>query len=273
MTAGADERVLRLLPGTPETEEAAEQRIREELRRRNVGPGGPEFSPPPLPPFPPTVPEQPGPEAGREPGEQPARVRAANDRLVDWWRTDKPALDEPDRVEEPEPDDESDEEPQPEPTPVGRGPRRRRVAKTDGGQDQAGGAGKEQEQEPGGPRWSRPSLGRPPGLPPKRQDLITWWREDVKPHNKWLLYHGTGLVGGLWYGVPQWGLAGAEFVKENDPADVDVLATWGLLGIVLAADYRIRHMFPPLAWGVRGISTSLIVGAIWHGTPLSDLAH
>ncbi|MFF4900499.1 hypothetical protein [Streptomyces sp. NPDC001068] len=307
MTAGPDERTLHVIQGGgPETEQQAEDRIREELHRRGVGPGGPASSPPPMPEHPPVIPEQPATDeqAGRtlsewwrvlrdrpdndesgqadpeeqepEGAAQTAPARAANDRLPPWWDSRKPILGE-----EPEPDDvEDDQEPEPEPEPkaTGRGPRpaRRRVSKTgqpakDDGGDQGDGNGTGEEATPPERRWSRPALGRPPGLPAKRQNLITWWRQDVKPEHKWLLYHGTGLAGGIYIGAFSLGTRGAAFVTQQGLGDLEADINLGALVLVLIVDYRVRNLFPPLAWIARAISTSLVIGALWNGTPLADI--
>jgi len=319
MTAGPDERTLHAIDGGgPETEQEAEARIREELHRRGVGPGGPASSPPPMPLHPPTIPAQPGDGSDhQEPAQEAehegfpdwlrakrdalrklreadtsdvdqelddaadqdaAPARASNDRLPDWWAPRKPNVGELD-VDEEEPGEEPtpDEDRVSPATGPGDGPRpsRRAVFKVsrrapaddepDDGAEEAG-----QEQVPEGPRWSRPALGRPPGLPPKRQNLITWWR-GMAPHNKWLLYHGTGLGAGLYFGIPAYGYEGHRFIADNPADDLEVWATWGLLGILLVTDYRVRNLFPPLAWAVRALSTSVIVGAAWYGTPLADI--
>jgi hypothetical protein len=302
MTAGPDERTLRVIDGGgPESEQEAEERIRQELHRRNVGPGGPASSPPPLPPHPPTVPAQPSTDetatgrhtdwwrvgrarnteqapADQERAEAAAPARADNDRLPPWWDRRKPDLDDQaadhqEPGEEPEAEDE-----EPEPAAKGRGPRpgRRRVSKTSRRPpaDPEQGDGEEAgEQVPDGPRWSRPALGRPPGLPPQRKNLIQWWREDVKPEHKWLMYHGTGLGAGVYFGVFSYGTRGAEFVTKQGLGDLEADVTLGLLGLVLMVDYRVRNLFPPLAWVVRAVSTSLVLGAAWNGTPLADLTN
>ncbi|MDH6489617.1 hypothetical protein [Streptomyces sp. SAI-127] len=300
MTAGPDER-LRVIPGGgPETEAEAEARIRAELHRRGLGPGGPASSPPPMPSRPPRVPAQPdAADVDQEPGEEPeqaAPAKALNDRLVDWWSAHKPHLadDDGDDGEE-EPDDDGEEE------PAARGPRphRGRVSKRPAKDDDEDGDGDEDEDEPDdedakgkkskkgkgkkgkrkkgkgdeseeGPRWSRPVLGRPPGLPAEKHNLFTWWR-GMEPHTKWLMYHGTGLGAGLYFGVPAYGYEGHRFIADNPAGDLEVWATWGLLVLLLMADYRVRNLFPPLAWAVRALSTSVIVGALWYGTPLADL--
>ncbi|MGW3971164.1 hypothetical protein ACWEFD_17930 [Streptomyces ardesiacus] len=321
MTAGPDERTLHVIPGGgPESEQEAEDRIREELHRRGVGPGGPASSPPPLPPHPPTVPAQPDVEEPRE-GQliggryrliardgqagpaQPDVVdqaaadetadpaRAANDRLVPWWQTDKPRdLDAsnggqhaPAGQDEPESDEDADadageagvEEPEPQAKERAARRSRRRVSKTTrpaaDTPDEAETTG--EEHVPDGPRWSRPALGRPSGLPPRKKNFFAWWREDVKPEHKFLLYHGTGLGAGIYFGVFSYGTRGAEFVSQEGLDDLEADITLGLLGLVLLVDYRVRHLFPPLAWLVRAVSTSLILGAAWNGTPLADLTN
>jgi hypothetical protein len=299
-TESEKDHILNVFFGPSETEEEAEARIRESLRQAGVGPGGPPIGIPPMPAYLPTVPPQPG-DDGQEPGEDhdegfsdwwrakraalrqaqapatddaeddgqddEAPARAANDRLPDWRDANKPHLAD------------LDEDQEDEPEPRGPRPSRRRVSKTDSSDDEPdqdeddedeGGAGEEQLKRR---RWSRPALGRPPGLPPKRQSLIQWWREDVKPEHKFLLYHGTGLGAGVYFGVFTYGTRGAEFVTQKGLNNLEADVTLGLLGLVLFVDYRVRHLFPPLAWLVRAVSTSLILGAAWNGTPLADLTN
>lgn len=286
----SDDRVLNVLFGTPETEEEAEQRIRESLRQAGVGPGGPPVAIPPMPAYRPTVPPQP--DDHQEPGEDhdagfsdwwrakraalrqaqaPATddaeddetpARASNDRLPDWRDPKKPDLADLDHEDEDE-----DEEPK------AHGPRPSRypVSKTDNSdedddQDEAG------EEQPTRRRWARPVLGRPPGLPEKKHNVFTWWH-GIEPYQKWLAYHATGLAGGIYLGAFSYGFEGAAIVKANDPDDIDVLATYGLGALVLLIDYRLRNTDFLLAWAARGLSTSVALGAIWHSTPLADLGH
>ncbi|MDI9836250.1 hypothetical protein [Streptomyces sp. KAU_LT] len=281
MTAGPDERALHLVQGNgPESEQDAEDRIREELRRRGVGPGGPASSPPPMPPHPPAIPPQPAAEdADPQPGEQPqqaAPIRAVNDRLTPWWEKDKSELSAQEPAPAPAADvDEPDAQDEEQQEPAERGPRRsrRRVSKRPAKDDpKAADDAEEQdeESEEEGPRWSRPAMGRPPGLPARRHNLFTWWR-GMEPHTKWLLYHGTGLGAGLYFGVPAWGYEGHRFIVNPRAGEFEVWSTWGLLALLLMADYRVRNLFPPLAWAVRGVSTSVLVGAAWYGTPLADI--
>lgn len=298
MTAGPDERTLHVIPGSgPETEQEAEERIRGELHRRGVGPGGPASSPPPMPPHPPTIPpqpdsyEEPAEEADykglvewiaarraalREPQdpapddagdreeaedtEDASPARAVNDRLVEWWRRNKPRdLSGNDGDQ----DDDAD-----------RGPVSKQPAADEdmvgGGEEAVGeGGGKVAKGDSGdGPRWSRPVFGRPPGLPAERRNLFTWWY-GMEPHTKWLLYHGTGLGAGLYLGIPAYGYEGHRFIAAHPADDLEVWFTWGLLVLLLLADYRVRHLFPLLAWAVRALSTSVIVGALWYGAPLA----
>jgi hypothetical protein len=289
----SDDRVLHVFFGTPETEEEAEDRIRESLRRAGVGPGGPDLGIPPMPPHPPAVPpegeeERPGlphnwrmrfpwalkPEQDNDDVDE-APARASNDRLPDWRDPHKPDLaDLDDDQDEPGEDDEPDED-EPKRKPKARGPRpsQRPVSKTDSDDEDDPGEDDEAVQKaPTGPRWSRPAFVRPPGLPEKRHNLFTWWRE-IEPYQKWLAFNGTALAGGIWIGGFSYGFAGAEFVETHDPLDINVLATYGLGGLVLLLDYRIRNWFPPAAWAARGISASVVLGAIWHSTPLADLGH
>ncbi|MFF5668853.1 hypothetical protein ACFY8S_01735 [Streptomyces hygroscopicus] len=312
-------------PDDDETEKEAEARIREELRRRGVGPGGPAASPPPMPPHPPVVPsqsatadgvQQPGEQATQEgqefegftdwlrakraarqqppapephdaeEAEEAAPARAANGRLPHWWERKKPNVGDLDAGDEEESGEEpalheEDEEAAPEPKDKSRDsrPARRPVSKASRrppadelGEEEDDDEDDEEEQVPAGPRWSRPALGRPPGLPPERRNLVQWWRE-VAPEYRWLLYHGTGLGAGVYFGVFTYGMRGAEFVTQQGLGDPDADVNLGLLGLVLVVDYRVRNLFPPLAWAVRAISTSLVIGAAWNGTPLADISN
>ncbi|MFD5570412.1 hypothetical protein [Streptomyces cadmiisoli] len=272
MTTGHDERTLHVIPGDgPETEQQAEDRIRQELHRRVDGTSRPAPSPPPLPSHPPAIPSQPDADAGQEPGEekskQAAPVRALNDRLVEWWRADKPGALDPDT----EDDDEDDEDDEEQPAAHGPRPSRRRVskrsAKDDGDDepDEKDGTGRKSK---GGPRWSRPVLGRPPGLPAEKHNLFTWYR-GMEPHTRWLIYHGTGLGAGFYFGVTVYGYEGHRFIATHPAGDPEALATWGLLGGLLMADYHVRNLFPLLAWAVRALSTSVTVGALWYSAPLA----
>ncbi|MFJ4469531.1 hypothetical protein ACIP2X_18840 [Streptomyces sp. NPDC089424] len=287
MTAGPDERTLHAVRGgEPETEQEAEDRIRQELHRRVDGTGRE-----------PSIPAQPEPadadlETGEQEPEQAAPARALNDRLVEWWRNDKPRdLDDDEQ-------DDVDDEPDSEEKSATHGPRpsRRRVSKgptkddDDDEDDDQGDQGDQDDEddeddEPDSkagasrkstkgkaedkPRWARPALGRPPGPPPEKHNLFTWYR-GMEPHTRWLIYHGTGLGAGLYFGVPAYGYEGHRFIADRPADDLEAVATWGLLGLLLMADYRVRNLFPLLAWAVRALSTSVVVGALWYSAPLTN---
>lgn len=268
MTAGPDERTMHVIHGGgPETEDEAEQRIREDLHRMNVGPGGPSSSPPPMPAHPPAVPaRQPAADADQEPEELPGQSAAPTrtDRLAPRWHSDRPDLskhddaeDEAEDAEDQGADDEDDDgdDGGNQRRGVGKSYRGRRVFK---GTTSKGGT----------PHWSRPTLGRPPGIPVMKHNVFTWWSR-LERHHKWAIYHGTGLGAGLYFHIPSFGIRGHEFIAHTPASEPEVWATWGLLGLLLVADYRARNWFPLLAWAIRALSTSVIAGALWYGAPLT----
>ncbi|MER6980556.1 hypothetical protein [Streptomyces carpinensis] len=290
MTAGPDERLRIATDDAPADDDQDEQRIREELRRRNVGPGGPASAPPPA------VPEQPA-DSGQRASRLPDWVRArfprpadpepadqaepvdraeaqpsarAGNRLTPWWELRKPDLadlhPDIDTADEGLKGDEAAGE-EPAPTPAKPRSSRRRIFKTSPPDDEYGEYVGE-EQAPGRRHWDRPVLGRPPGLPPKRQNLFTWWRS-VEAHNKWLLYHGTGLLGGIYIGAFHEGYLSAAYIAAHGFADIESIFIAGLAGGLFLLDYRVRNWFPLLAWAVRALSTSVIVGALWYGAPIT----
>ncbi|PSK43952.1 hypothetical protein B0E38_07757 [Streptomyces sp. 111WW2] len=307
MTAGPDEQqLLQVVPDMvedPAAPDADEQAVKERLMRMTT-------PPPPMPAYPPAVPAPPADDGGDvedeaglldwlnakraaraaqlahdpdapEPADADAgdvQARAANDRLPDWRDPHKPHLvnldddqddDQGDSADEAEAADEVEDEDEVE----ADGTKRTRAAltrnlssllkKTDS---------TDTGEEPTGPRWSRPALGRPPGLPEEKHNLFTWWA-GIEPYQKWLLYHGTGLAGGIWLGAFDSGFRGAEYVKTHDPDDLNTIATYGMGVIWLALDYRFRNTFPPIAWAIRGVTTAAALGAVWHSTPLANLAH
>lgn len=278
MTAGPDERTLR-----PVADPDPEETLRAALRRRGVGPGGPSMAAPPMPAHPPAPPEQEtepdddgdrglpstwrmrfpwGPKPDDQAAEDEPPARAANDRLPHWSDPDKPHLGTDDETTADDQDDQGDETSEAEAD---------EDAEPDEDDDQPKPRGLFKARRPAQQhRWSRPSMGRPPGLPKKKHNLITWWAT-LEPYKRWAMFHATGLAGGIWIGAFGYGFRGAEYVKTHDLAELNTLATYGLGVIWLAFDYRVRHTFPPLAWAVRGISTAFILGALWHGTPLADI--
>ncbi|MFE2424981.1 hypothetical protein [Streptomyces hokutonensis] len=227
----------------------------------------------------------------------PGTRRASVPRLPDWWSTRKPDLDTGDVQEddgpgeEPAPaeaDDDADEASTP------RRPRLRMVRKDsdpgdvdepdDLGEDH--GEDAEEDDEPAGEerrgKWTarlrRPDREptRPPFATPvplhrsveKRSlaELIG----AIPKHRKWVLYAGSGFAAGWYFGIPQFARdATASVAQHSGPLqDNPDVYFWGVAAVIaLSLDRATRRSWFLIAWATRGLTVSLIVGALLYGKP------
>jgi hypothetical protein len=264
VTAGPDERTLHVVPdGTnapgPDPDDSLdEDRIRHDLMR--IMGVGPYAAAGPPPPYPPTIPVQP--DADEEPGEEPeaatAPLRAVNDRVVEWWRKDKPHLGGEDDAPEPAPqepgpdDDEEDDEGEPAPKKLGLRPKR--PAAEAGEQDGV----ESHEDMPQSP----PPMAPPP--PPSGsvwkvgirapQRTSAWGSEggkDSKRRLRILAFNGTAAGLGWCLGIPQ---VIAPLLPLAEQAAV------GTFGLILAAGG---------GWGAWKLSgTKAVHGVFKDKTPI-----
>ncbi|MEU1180589.1 hypothetical protein ABZ464_23605 [Streptomyces sp. NPDC005820] len=217
---------------------------------------------------------------------------------------DEPAATGHDDEEKPapgEPDDADDQEEGEEPTEQAERRRRPRLQKVlkrsraddDGDPDDLG---EEDEEEPGDDdedagegqpakrarRW-RPSGGgssRPPFATPvftpatgqakERKSLVQAARE-MSPEAKFLIYHGTGLGAGFFFGIPQYAHDVIRSIADSPLAlrDNPDAYFWGVGAVLLLAlDRATRRWSLVVHWAARGLTTSAVIGAALHGNPI-----
>ncbi|WP_233646779.1 hypothetical protein [Streptomyces sp. BSE6.1] len=131
------------------------------------------------------------------------------------------------------------------------------------------------------PRSSAPSRRPPfstpvfPRAPKERKSFAQAWRE-IDPSIKWLMYHGSGFVGGLAFGVVSFATDVTRSVAESPlPLRENPDAYfWGAGAvIVLAVDRATRSWARIIHWCARGVTTSLLIGALLHGNTIGDWLH
>ncbi|MFE3033049.1 hypothetical protein ACFXKY_15565 [Streptomyces canus] len=274
-----------------------EAAVRTALRKLGVRPAGhaaddeePQPAPAGIPPMPGYKPNVGGPDMRR----------AIVPRLPDWWSTRKPELppvdvvqEEDDPGEEPatgEADDAADEASTP------RRPRLRRVRKDpsigdvdeldDLGEER--GEDNEEDDEQAGEgrrgRWTarlrRPDREptRPPFATPVPLHRTVEKRSlaeligAIPAHRKWVLYAGTGFAAGWYFGIPQFTRDATAHVAQHDGRlqDNPDVYFWGIAAvIVLSLDRATRRSWFLIAWATRGLTVSLVVGALLYGNPIT----
>ncbi|MGF0163100.1 hypothetical protein ACQRET_03525 [Streptomyces koyangensis] len=96
-------------------------------------------------------------------------------------------------------------------------------------------------------------------------------------HVWWLLYSGSAAAVGWHFGWPQWVSDGLRYLETTQASWTTAycLTCYVLAAGVLAADVATRTWFYPLAWAVRVLSASLVLGFLLWGdpTPISDLVN
>lgn len=104
----------------------------------------------------------------------------------------------------------------------------------------------------------------------ERKSLAQAVRE-MSPETKWLIYHGTGLAAGLYFGIPQLVRDVTATIADSplalrDNADAYF---WGVGAVlVLALDRATRRWSLLVHWVVRALTTSAVIGAALHGNPI-----
>lgn len=250
---------------------------------------------PPMPEHPPTIPAQ-------EPR------RAGQSRLPDWWREDKPALttdtddgqdderdgevvnpddgqddDHAENADDGQDDEASERHDRP------RWPRRRRVSKEPSA-DQGEQPEEDDEEDDdevrrvgeGRGRWLRLPVGRSqrprfstpvfPRQERERKSLAQAWRE-IPPEAKFAAYHLTGLATGTLFGVVGYATEVTRSIADSPLPlrDNPDAYFWGAGAfLVLAVDRVTRKWAWLVGWCTRGITVSLIVGAVLHGNTVGE---
>ncbi|MFJ9378952.1 hypothetical protein [Streptomyces sp. NPDC101455] len=125
----------------------------------------------------------------------------------------------------------------------------------------------------GRPRLSTPVF---PRQEKERKSFAQAWRE-IDPATKWGLYHVSGLVGGLAFGVVSFATDVTRSVAESPlPLRENPDAYFWTAGavLVLALDRVTRRWAWLVGWCTRGVTASLIIGALLHGYTVGEaLAH
>ncbi|MDX3069547.1 hypothetical protein PV518_46775, partial [Streptomyces sp. ND04-05B] len=120
------------------------------------------------------------------------------------------------------------------------------------------------------PAFATPAFPSAPDTPKERKSLVQVARE-MPPEAKWLIYNGSGLAAGLYFGVPQFAndvtasIADSPLPLRDNP-DAYFWAVGAVL--VLAIDRKTRHWSLLVHWVARALTTSAIIGAALHGDPI-----
>ncbi|WP_433341670.1 hypothetical protein [Streptomyces sp. CA-253872] len=224
--------------------------------------------------------EGPGPAAVNEGPTPPARMGGG--RLPDW-RHSKPVLTKEGPLAARRADATDEEEPTPD-TVDELAPEAQEEPAEDDGEDDEDVAGESKPTRTKERTRSRKPRRRPrfaaPGLPfttdhkPERRSLIEAARS-LPAHTVWLIYTGSALATGFFFGIPQWVHRSVGVLVTDHPTLTDAYSwqCWGLAAAVLFLDWRARAWALPLAWAARAISASTAVGFLLYGvsTPISQL--
>ncbi|MDX2922474.1 hypothetical protein [Streptomyces sp. NE06-03C] len=102
----------------------------------------------------------------------------------------------------------------------------------------------------------------------RKQSLVEAFT-GLSPKTKHLLYNGTALGAGLYVGVPQFFTAEVAYLAATYDSWTDfyVVVWYGVAVGILVLDFRTRSWFPLIAWAARIPLVSMIVGALYYGTP------
>ncbi|MDQ0961975.1 hypothetical protein QFZ66_005853 [Streptomyces sp. B4I13] len=239
----------------------------------------------------------------------PGPRRALAPRLPDWRDPHKPELDTVDDGQEPDDADASeeseeqpgesrrhrllrivkgerdqpdsdDEQPAPKPRQVSKGPADQgEEAEEDAEEDldevRRVGEGRgrrfrlDVQESSQRPRFSTPVF---PRHEQERKSLAQAWGE-VHPSKKFALYNLTGLAGGLFFGIVGYATEITRSIADSPLPMRDNSAAyfWGAGAVlVLAVDRATRKWAWLVGWCTRGITVSVIVGALLHGNTVGE---
>ncbi|MGA5497757.1 hypothetical protein ACPCSP_25675 [Streptomyces cinereoruber] len=117
----------------------------------------------------------------------------------------------------------------------------------------------------GGRVYSRPAYRSGPA--PKLSLIQIWGR--TSPKTRHLLYNGTALGVGFWFGVPQWFTAEVAYLDATyDSWTEPYVCLWyGIAVGIWAIDHRTGRWLPPFALIGRIPLISMIFGVLLYGTP------
>ncbi|MFC8886584.1 hypothetical protein [Streptomyces cinereoruber] len=117
----------------------------------------------------------------------------------------------------------------------------------------------------GGKVYSRPAYR---SGPTPKLSLVQIWGQ-TSPKTRHLLYNGTALGIGAWFGVPQWFTAEVAYLDATyDSWTEPYVCLWyGIAVGIWAIDHRTGRWLPPFALIGRIPLVSMIVGVLLYGTP------
>ncbi|MFE0765408.1 hypothetical protein [Streptomyces smyrnaeus] len=103
--------------------------------------------------------------------------------------------------------------------------------------------------------------------PAPKQSLIQWWVGMDAP-TRWLLYNGTALGIGFYFGVPQFFTAETAYLVHTYGSWTDwhVCIWYGVAVAVWALDARTRSWFPLFALAGRIPLISMVFGSLLYGS-------
>jgi hypothetical protein len=99
---------------------------------------------------------------------------------------------------------------------------------------------------------------------------------ETDPATKWLLYNGSGLAAGLVMGVVSFATDVTASIADSPlpPRENPDSYFWAVGAVlVLSADRAVRRWIFPIRWCVRGVTTSLLIGALLHGNTVGEAVH
>jgi hypothetical protein len=94
----------------------------------------------------------------------------------------------------------------------------------------------------------------------------------IPAHRKWVLYAASGVTAGWYFGIPQFARdATASVAQHGGPLrDNPDVYFWGVAAVVaLSLDRATRRSWFLIAWATRGLTVSLVVGALLYGNPIA----
>ncbi|WP_327345921.1 hypothetical protein [Streptomyces europaeiscabiei] len=197
-----------------------------------------------------------------EPGEKPDEPEAADDDQDDEQPTGRPRLQVVKRDHADDPDDQGEdggEEPADDDEDAGEGPAKRSVRRW---RPAGGGSAR--------PPFATPAFPSATDTAKERKSLVQAARE-ASPEAKWLISHASGLATGFVFGIPQFAhdvtrsVAESPFALRDNP-DAYFWAVGAVL--VLSLDRATRNWWLLVAWATRGLTTSVVIGALLHGNPI-----
>lgn len=91
------------------------------------------------------------------------------------------------------------------------------------------------------------------------------WYRSLRPEVKWAAYQGSGIVAGWHFGLIDYAFDVTQYIEQyKDPTNATVTAVFfgGAFLAWLVLDRRVRKWFWPIAWAVRAVTASAVLGIV-----------